>query len=195
MCHSGSSGGSFNHPFRRLWGNFHTKGPKIVSLRCPFWCLWRHFGKKGVKRARCFKILPKWRKPGEKLILCGVVFGRILCESMLKMWLGTGAATGVCFIGSWTAPTSKKWHTKPRKAGKSWEGCSKSHFGWKREKPENWCPEAWKHHFWESFLRSGGHTNHSKNDFMKAFFLSGFLVSKKGRGGRAANVTNWRVVP
>ena len=37
----------------------------------------------------------------------GVVFGRILCKSMLKMWLGTGAATGVCFIGSWTAPTSK----------------------------------------------------------------------------------------
>ena len=98
------------------------------------------------------------------------------------MWLGTGAATGVCFIGSWTAPTSKKWHTKLRKAGKSWECCSKSHFGWKREKRGNWCPEAWKHHFWESFLRPGGHTNHSKNDFMTVFFLSGFLVSKKGGG-------------
>ena len=127
--------------------------------------------------------------------LFGVVFGRILCKSMLKMWLGTGAATGVCFIGSWTAPTSKKWHTKPRKAGQSWECCSKSHFGWKREKRGNWCPKAWKHHFWESFLRPGGHTNHLKNDLMKAFFLSGFLVSKKGGGGRARNERKWRVVP
>ena len=59
----------------------------------------------------------------------GDVFGRILCKSMLEMWLGTAAATGVCFIGSWTAPTSKKLHSKPRKAAKSWEGCSKSHFG------------------------------------------------------------------
>ena len=68
MCHSGSSGGSFNRPFRRLWDNFHTKGPKIVSSKCFFWCLWRHFSKKSIKRARRFKWLPKWRKLYEKVI-------------------------------------------------------------------------------------------------------------------------------
>ena len=170
MCHSGSSGGSFNRPFRGLWANFHTKGPKRVSLRCPFWCLWRHFGKKDAKRVRCLKIIPNWRKPDEKLTLFGVIFGRIFCKSMLKMWLGTAAATGVCFIGSWTAPTLKKWHTKPRKAAKSLEGCSKSHFGWKREKPENWCTEVCVGQLWESFLRPGGHTNLKKTVFIDTVF-------------------------
>ena len=34
-----------------------------------------------------------------------------------------------------------------------------------------------------------------KKRFDESFFWSVFLVSKKGGGGRAANETNWRVVP
>ena len=95
---------------------------------------------------------------------------------------GTASATWVCFIGFWTAPTPKQWHTKPIKAAKSWEGCSKSHFAWKREKPGNWCTEVCVGQFWESFLRPGGHTNLKKTAFVDTVFFSIFPVSKR-RGG------------
>ena len=188
-------GGTFNRHFWTLWDNFHTKSQKIVSLRRSFWCLWRHFVKKGVKRERCFKFLPKWRTPGWKTHSFEVIVGRIFRKSMLQMCPGIASATGVCFIGFWTAPTQKKWHTKPIKTDKSLESCSKSHFAWKIEKPGNWCTEVCVGQFWESFLRPGGHTNLKKTAFVDTVFFSWFLASKKEGGSRAGNGTNWRVVP
>ena len=102
---------------------------------------------------------------------------------------GTASATGVCFIGFWTAPTQKKWHTKPIKADKSWEGCSKSHFGWKREKHENWCTEARVGQFLESFWRPGD-TQISKKQLLLTLFFSVVFRGRK-RGGGAEQGMVW----
>ena len=98
------------------------------------------------------------------------------------MWAGTASATGVCFIGFWTAPTQKKWHTKPIKTDKSLEGCSKSHFGWKREKHGNWCTEARVGQFLESFGKPGDTKIGQKQFLLTLFFSVVFRCRKRGGG-------------